>query len=123
MVHFLMCSVHLVTPASVLALNLCTCVHVSCRSALISLSSVDDDTMRSAKAGAWWEDAAQRAMANNSAVYTEKPSIGTFLAEWKALYDSGSGERGLFSRAAAQRQAARNGRRDATQPFGTNPCW
>jgi ribonucleoside-diphosphate reductase alpha chain len=84
---------------------------------------VDDDTMRSAKAGAWWEDAAQRAMANNSAVYTEKPSIGTFLAEWKALYDSGSGERGLFSRAAAQRQAARNGRRDATQPFGTNPCW
>jgi ribonucleoside-diphosphate reductase alpha chain len=53
----------------------------------------------------------------------EKPSIGTFLAEWKALYDSGSGERGLFSRAAAQRQAARNGRRDATQPFGTNPCW
>lgn len=54
---------------------------------------------------------------------TEKPSIGTFLAEWKALYDSGSGERGLFSRAAAQRQAARNGRRDATQPFGTNPCW
>lgn len=53
----------------------------------------------------------------------EKPSIGTFLAEWKALYDSGSGERGLFSRAAAQRQAARNGRRDASQPFGTNPCW
>lgn len=92
------------------------------RSALISLSAVHDDTMRSAKAGAWWEDAAQRAMANNSAVYTEKPSIGTFLAEWKALYDSGSGERGLFSRAAAQRQAARNGRRDATQPFGTNPC-
>lgn len=53
----------------------------------------------------------------------EKPSFGTFLSEWKALYDSGSGERGLFSRAAAQRQAARNGRRDATQPFGTNPCW
>lgn len=92
------------------------------RSALISLSSVDDDTMRGAKAGPWWEDNAQRAMANNSAVYTEKPSIGTFLAEWKSLYDSGSGERGLFSRAAAQRQAARSGRRDATQDFGTNPC-
>jgi ribonucleoside-diphosphate reductase alpha chain len=58
-----------------------------------------------------------------SLLLAEKPSIGTFLAEWKALYDSGSGERGLFSRAAAQRQAARNGRRDATQPFGTNPCW
>jgi hypothetical protein len=53
----------------------------------------------------------------------EKPSIGTFLAEWKSLYDSGSGERGLFSRAAAQKQAARSNRRDATQDFGTNPCW
>jgi ribonucleoside-diphosphate reductase alpha chain len=53
----------------------------------------------------------------------EKPSIGTFLSEWKSLYDSGSGERGLFSRAAAQRQAARSDRRDATQDFGTNPCW
>lgn len=52
-----------------------------------------------------------------------KPSIGTFLAEWKALYDSGSGERGLFSRAAAQKQAARSGRRHPTQAFGTNPCW
>lgn len=79
--------------------------------------------MRHAKAGAWWEDNMQRAMANNSAVYTGKPSIGTFLAEWKSLYDSGSGERGLFSRAAAQRQAARSSRRDAEQHFGTNPCW
>jgi len=52
-----------------------------------------------------------------------KPRVGLFLAEWKSLYDSCSGERGLFSRAAAQRQAARNGRRDATQQFGTNPCW
>eukprot|EP00878_Enallax_costatus_P030821 GHUV01033617.1.p1 GENE.GHUV01033617.1~~GHUV01033617.1.p1 ORF type:complete len:623 (+),score=174.24 GHUV01033617.1:276-2144(+) len=92
------------------------------RSALISLSSVDDDSMRHAKAGPWWEDNSQRAMANNSAVYTEKPSIGTFLAEWKSLYDSGSGERGLFCRAAAQRQAASSGRRDTTQHFGTNPC-
>jgi ribonucleoside-diphosphate reductase alpha chain len=79
--------------------------------------------MRSAKAGPWWEDAAQRAMANNSAVYEGKPAVGTFLQEWKSLYDSGSGERGLFSRAAAQKQAAKNGRRDATRDFGTNPCW
>eukprot|EP00775_Hariotina_reticulata_P008318 gene8318-8503_t len=92
------------------------------RSALISLSAVEDNSMRQAKAGPWWENSAQRAMANNSAVYTEKPSVGLFLAEWKSLYDSGSGERGLFSRAAAQRQAARNGRRDAAQQFGTNPC-
>jgi ribonucleoside-diphosphate reductase alpha chain len=79
--------------------------------------------MRAAKAGPWWEDAPQRAMANNSAVYNAKPGMGTFLEEWAALYASGSGERGLFSRAACQQQAARNGRRDASREFGTNPCW
>lgn len=92
------------------------------RSALISLSELEDDEMRKAKAGAWWEETPQRAMANNSAVYKEKPSVGTFLAEWKALYESGSGERGIFSRAACKRQVARTGRREADHEFGTNPC-
>lgn len=92
------------------------------RSAMISLSDLGDNRMRNAKSGAWWEDNAQRALANNSATYLDKPDISTFLAEWKSLYDSHSGERGIFSRAASQRQAAKNGRRDANHEFGTNPC-
>ncbi|GIL73381.1 hypothetical protein Vretifemale_3424 [Volvox reticuliferus] len=93
------------------------------RSALISLSDLDDESMRSAKAGPWWEDFPQRAMANNSAVYLEeKPLMGVFMSEWKALYDSGSGERGLFSRAACRKQVMRSGRRDPGYDFGTNPC-
>ncbi|KAG2433678.1 hypothetical protein HXX76_008048 [Chlamydomonas incerta] len=94
------------------------------RSALISLSDLADADMRAAKAGPWWEEAPQRALANNSAVYTEeRPAMGVFMAEWKALYDSGSGERGLFSRAACRRQVLRSGgRRDPGWDFGTNPC-
>lgn len=92
------------------------------RSAMISLSDLEDRNMAAAKAGAWWEYNAQRSLANNSAVYNSKPTMEVFMAEWKSLYDSKSGERGIFSREAAQRVAAKNGRRDATQEFGTNPC-
>lgn len=92
------------------------------RSAMISLSNLSDDRMRSAKSGNWWDGNVQRALANNSACYTERPDTSVFLAEWKALYDSHSGERGIFNREASQRQAARNGRRDSSIDFGTNPC-
>lgn len=92
------------------------------RSALISLSNLSDDRMRSAKAGQWWENEGQRALSNNSACYTEKPEIGVFMAEWKALYDSKSGERGIFNRESAKMQAGRFGRRDPNHDFGTNPC-
>ena len=92
------------------------------RSALISLSNLSDDRMRAAKSGQWWEDNAQRALANNSACYSEKPEIGIFMDEWKALYDSKSGERGIFNRESAQKQASRNGRRESDWDFGTNPC-
>lgn len=91
------------------------------RSALISLSNLTDDRMRRAKSGAWWEDNPQRALANNSACYTEKPDLESFLQEWSSLYESRSGERGVFSRVAAKRVAARNGRRDSNYEFGTNP--
>ena len=92
------------------------------RSALISLSNLSDDRMRVAKSGQWWEDNGQRALANNSACYTEKPEIGIFMDEWKSLYDSKSGERGIFNRKSAKVQAGRNGRRDNDYDFGTNPC-
>ena len=93
------------------------------RSALISLSNLSDDRMRHAKAGQWWEHEGQRALANNSACYTEKPDMGVFMDEWKALYDSKSGERGIFNRASATEQAARNGRRNVEgHEYGTNPC-
>lgn len=92
------------------------------RSALISLSNLTDDRMRRAKSGAWWEDNAQRALANNSACYTEKPDLASFMKEWESLYESRSGERGIFSRVASQRQASKAGRRDASFDFGTNPC-
>ena len=92
------------------------------RSALISLSNLSDDRMRVAKSGQWWEDNGQRALANNSACYTEKPEIGIFMDEWKSLYDSKSGERGIFNRKSAKEQAGRNGRRDNDWDFGTNPC-
>ena len=82
------------------------------RSAMISLSDLNDDRMRGAKSGNWWEHNVQRALANNSAAYVGKPDTSTFLAEWKSLYDSHSGERGMFSRDASQRQAARFGRRN-----------
>ena len=92
------------------------------RSALISLSNLSDDRMRHAKSGQWWEANPQRALANNSACYTERPDMGIFMKEWLALYESKSGERGIFSRESAQKQAAKNGRRDADHSFGTNPC-
>lgn len=92
------------------------------RSAMISLSDLDDQAMALAKSGEWWIEHPQRALANNSAVYVETPDIETFSHEWRALIESKSGERGIFSRAASQAQAAKSGRRDYQQLFGTNPC-
>jgi ribonucleoside-diphosphate reductase alpha chain len=92
------------------------------RSAMISLSDLEDDRMRHAKSGNWWEQNAQRALANNSATYNARPDIGQFLQEWTSLYNSHSGERGIFSRAASIAQAEKNGRRDSNYEFGTNPC-
>lgn len=92
------------------------------RSALISLSNPSDDRMRVAKSGQWWESNGQRALANNSASYTEKPDFETFLKEWTSLFESKSGERGFFSRLAAKKQAEKTGRRDPGFDFGTNPC-
>jgi len=93
------------------------------RSALISLSNLSDDRMRHAKSGQWWNDESQRALANNSACYTEKPDIGIFMDEWKSLYDSKSGERGIFNRESANRMAEMSGRRKVEDyEFGTNPC-
>jgi ribonucleoside-diphosphate reductase alpha chain len=92
------------------------------RSAMISLSNLSDDRMRHAKSGAWWENNPQRALANNSVSYTEKPDSLSFMREWMALVESGSGERGIFNRQASKVQAAKNGRRDADYDFGTNPC-
>lgn len=92
------------------------------RSALISLSNLTDRRMREAKVGAWWENNKQRALANNSVAYTEKPDSETFLEEWLSLVKSKSGERGIFNRVAAGRQAARYGRRPADVDYGCNPC-
>ena len=92
------------------------------RSAMISLSNLSDDRMRHAKSGAWWENEPQRALANNSVSYTEKPDSMSFMREWMALVESGSGERGIFNRQASKKQAAKNGRRDPSFEFGTNPC-
>src|SRR6056300_1739074 len=92
------------------------------RSALISLSNLTDDRIRRAKHGSWWESNPHRGLANNSDCYTEKPDFEAFLNEWTSLYESRSGERGVFSRVASQKQAEKNGRRDATFDFGTNPC-
>jgi ribonucleoside-triphosphate reductase len=92
------------------------------RSAMISLSNLSDDRMRHAKSGQWWENEGQRALANNSVAYTEKPDMETFLREWTALVESKSGERGIFSREAADKHVARNGRRKTGQEWGTNPC-
>jgi ribonucleoside-diphosphate reductase alpha chain len=92
------------------------------RSALLSLSNLTDERMRHAKDGQWWVDHQHRSYSNNSVCYTEKPDIGIFMREWQTLYESKSGERGIFSRAAAKKQAARNGRRDTDHEFGTNPC-
>ena len=92
------------------------------RSALISLSNLTDNRMRKAKTGAWFHEEAQRGLANNSVCYTSKPDFADFLAEMQSLHESKAGERGLFSRPAAQNIAARNERRDSTYDYGTNPC-
>lgn len=91
------------------------------RSAMISLSNLQDDRLRHAKSGNWWEQHGHRALANNSVAYTEKPDMETFMREWLALIESKSGERGIFNRAASVRQAAKNGRRDPNHEWGTNP--
>ena len=92
------------------------------RSALISLSNLSDQRLRVAKSGAWWDTNPERALANNSVVYTEKPDAGIFMKEWLALYESKSGERGIFNRVSAQEKARENGRRNGDYDFGTNPC-
>jgi ribonucleoside-triphosphate reductase len=92
------------------------------RSAMISLSNLSDDRMRHAKSGQWWENEGQRALANNSVAYTEKPDMETFMREWTALVESKSGERGIFSRDAADKHVARNNRRETGREWGTNPC-
>jgi len=92
------------------------------RSAMISLSNLSDDRMRHAKSGQWWENEGQRALANNSVSYTEKPAMETFMREWLALVESKSGERGIFSREAADKHVERNGRRKTGIEWGTNPC-
>jgi ribonucleoside-diphosphate reductase alpha chain len=92
------------------------------RSAMISLSNINDIEMAQAKAGNWWESNSQRALANNSVAYSRKPEMAQFIAEWKSLYDSKSGERGIYNVAAAQAQAAKYGRRSPDIHYGTNPC-
>lgn len=92
------------------------------RSALISLSDPDDARMRDAKSGQWWEEHPEYTLANNSAVWTEKPTVERFMEEWTALIKSKSGERGIVNRAGMQRTAGQSGRRDTTHEFGTNPC-
>ena len=92
------------------------------RSALISLSDLEDQEMSLAKSGEWWNDEGQRALANNSVCYQDTPPVGIFMREWLNLYNSKSGERGIFSRDASVRQAEKNGRRDSGHEFGTNPC-
>ena len=93
------------------------------RSALISLSNLTDERMRKAKSGQWWLDNNQRALSNNSVVYTERPDVNIFLKEWMSLIESKSGERGIFNRVAAKKQVEKLGdRRDNNYNFGTNPC-
>ena len=92
------------------------------RSALISLSNLGDDQMRHAKSGQWWENEGQRALANNSVAFKGKPEMGTFMREWTSLYESKSGERGIFNRKAAKVKASENGRRETNHEFGCNPC-
>lgn len=92
------------------------------RSALISLSNLSDDRMRVAKSGQWWNTDPHRQLANNSAVYTERPQAEIFLKEWLALIESKSGERGIFNRQAAHKKAIQIGRREADKIVGTNPC-
>jgi ribonucleoside-diphosphate reductase alpha chain len=89
---------------------------------MISLSDLDDERIRHAKAGPWWDTAPHRALANNSAVYNETPTVGKFMEEWLSLYNSHSGERGIFNREAARKTVEKYGHRDPNFEFGTNPC-
>jgi ribonucleoside-diphosphate reductase alpha chain len=95
---------------------------VECHDLVCKIADIVDERMRGAKSGQWWDNNPQRALANNSVCYTEKPDMGIFLKEWGSLYESKSGERGIFSREAAKEVAKRNGRRDTEHDFGTNPC-
>ena len=92
------------------------------RSALISLSNLNDDQMRHAKSGNWWETHGHRALSNNSVAYKFKPEMETFMREWFSLVESKSGERGIFNRQSAIKQAGKSGRRNTEFAFGTNPC-
>ena len=92
------------------------------RSAMISLSNINDIEMAQAKAGNWWEKNGQRSLSNNSVAYSRKPEMQQFISEWKSVYDSKSGERGIYNVAAAQKQASKYGRRSADIHYGTNPC-
>src|SRR5690606_23993866 len=92
------------------------------RSAMISLGGLHDQAHALAKSGEWWKDAPERRLANNSAVYLEKPSMGQFMEEWTTIYKSGSGERGIFNREASQLQASKFGLRSKDIDYGTNPC-
>ena len=92
------------------------------RSALISLSNLDDFEMAKAKSGQWWETEPQRALANNSAVYNSKPNVAQFLREWRNLYESKSGERGIYNMDSVRKHIDKFGRRDSGKVVGTNPC-
>ncbi len=93
------------------------------RSALLSLSDIGDEQMRTCKSGEWWHTEPQRALSNNSANYHAHPDVGTFMKEWQALYNSKSGERGIFSSANAKKHIEKlEERREAIDDFGTNPC-
>jgi len=92
------------------------------RSALISLSNLSDERMRNAKSGSWWEHSQHRALSNNSVAYTDSVEMGPYIKEWASLYESKSGERGIFNRQAAEKQASKNGRREEYKDFGCNPC-
>jgi ribonucleoside-diphosphate reductase alpha chain len=92
------------------------------RSALISLSNLDDFEMAKAKSGQWWEGNSQRALANNSAVYNSKPNTAQFLREWRNLYESKSGERGIYNMDSVRKHIDKFGRRDSSLVGGTNPC-
>lgn len=92
------------------------------RSALISLSNIDDFEMAKAKSGQWWEQEPQRALANNSAVYNMKPNTAQFLREWSNLYESKSGERGIYNMDSVRKHIDKFERRDSSKVMGTNPC-
>lgn len=92
------------------------------RAALLSLSNLDDFEMAKAKSGQWWESQPQRALANNSAAYDSKPNTAQFLREWRNLYESKSGERGIYNVESVKKHIQKTGRRDATKVCGTNPC-